>query len=246
MRSMQPHSAVQPPKPMQPPQPVQPPQPMQPMQGAGPVLAVAFVCPWCRAPIGPPPADGGPPHERACGSCSKKFLFVAGQAGDAQVMPYHPNEHRAGYKVKLPGFFLMKQVELEPQGFAWGDLDPLVGVARMGSTRVQYPQVVSFSAWRSVNVARLLASVLIGGSITLMFLSLALSDAWPLLLLGLPVALLTGIGVYRSFRPGLVRMRLVHPQGEQEWTLRRTTRREEPFVLEATRRISQRAAERLP
>ena len=161
-------------------------------------------------------------------------------------MPYHPNQHRAGFKIKLPGMFLGKQVELEPQGFAWGDLDPVVGMARMGSTRVQYPQVVSFSAWRSVNVARLIAATLIGVPLTLWFVYLAVTELPGLLLLGLPVALLTGVGIYRSIRPGVLRMRLVHPQGEQEWSLRRTTRREEPFVLEATRRITRQAARRVP
>ncbi len=205
------------------------------------VMAAAFVCPWCGAAVPPARADEDP--ARTCSQCSKSFLLVAGWSADSQVRPYHPQEHRPGFKLKVPGLVLMKQVELEAHGFAWGDLDPVVG---MGSNRVQYPEVVSFAAWRSPNVTRLVVALAIGAPLTLLTLWAGIAEGWGWLIPAVGFALLTAAGVYRALRPGVLRLRLVSARGEESWAVRRPGWGAESFVLEAVRRITTRKLARLP
>lgn len=162
------------------------------------------------------------------------------------MRPYDPREHRGGFKVKAPGVFLMHQVELEPTGFAWGDLDPIIGVARMDSTRVQFPQVVSLAVWRSINWLRLGWNVLVGLPLTVSFAVLTVTESPAWLFALVPVALLNGIGIYGSVMPGVLRFRIVTTQGDKEVKLRRGGRKAKRFALEAVRRVTSQPAERLP
>ena len=204
------------------------------------IPAVAFTCPRCRSPAAPNVAP------QRCESCGQRFTLVAGWAGDPSVRPGDPATHRRGFKVKTSGLLLMHQIELEATAFAWGDLDPVVGVARLQSSRVSYPDTVSVAVWRRPNWSRLVANLALGLPLVVGSFVGAATESAAWLVLGVPTLAIMALGIYGAVGHQMQSVRIVSATGEKEFRLRRGGRRGHRFAREALQRVSGQSIDAMP
>lgn len=171
-----------------------------------PAPPTATTCPKCEAP-----AQYGSATQ-TCAKCGLVFVLRAGALVDHTITPVR-DEGGKELKSKSAGLIMAEQTLLTLDSIGAGTLDPIVGRFAVDSKSVRFEHLYSVAAWRALNVAQLVALVIITAPMGL--LGLVVTGATLLkgepggLLCTLPFVLIAAYHAYSVLIARTTRLRVI-------------------------------------
>lgn len=136
---------------------------------------------------------------QTCKRCGKRCVLRCGAMLDRNVVPppYDPSLPRI--VVKFSTWVLLKRAEVAPEGVSEGTLDPVTGLVPMDKSGILYADIQTIAVYRKVDVARLIAALLLPTPLALLTLFAAISSRAPaFLIVALPLMLISAYFLWRT------------------------------------------------
>lgn len=154
--------------------------------------AAALTCPRCGASATPSPAV------QLCAKCGTRFTLRAGRLLDRAVQPPPTDAAWPPVRVKFSGFPVNRTAMVTSTMLSEGILDPVTGLIPLESGGIAYPEIVSVTVWRKVDVAQLLVALFVALPIMLLCALVALAGGYASLLLTAAFAAILMLGLWRA------------------------------------------------